>query len=110
VKNRFPSVAPTRWNYQSRLVEPVQYQKTDIENLFISIIENGNEWDSETVSFARGFLTLLRDFYFNFFLVMFSFIFPHSDNLFQILQSKTCDIVYCNKKIEDLKTHLRQFR
>jgi hypothetical protein len=62
VKTRFPSVAPTRWNYQSRQVGTVQYHKTDFENLFISITENGNEQDSETVSSARGFLTLLRDF------------------------------------------------
>jgi hypothetical protein len=43
-------------------LETVQYHKTDtdIENLFISITENGNEWDSETVFSARGFLTLLR--------------------------------------------------
>jgi hypothetical protein len=53
VKKRFPSVPPTRWNYQSRLLETVQYHKTDNENLFISIIENGSEWDSETVSSVR---------------------------------------------------------
>jgi hypothetical protein len=110
VMNRFPSVFPTRWNYQSRLVGKVQYHKTDIENLFISIIENGNEWASETVSSARGFLTLLRDFEFNFFVGMFSSIFPHSDSLFQILQFKTCDRVYCNKNNEDIKTHLGQVR
>jgi hypothetical protein len=109
VKKRFPSVAPTRWNCQSRLLETVQYNKTVTDNLFIYIIENDNEWDSETVSSVRGFLTLLRDLDFNFFLGMFSSIFPHSDSLFQILQSKTCDIVHCNKKIKDFKTHLRQF-
>jgi hypothetical protein len=82
-------------------VETVQYHRTDIEKLFISVIENGNEWDSETVSTARGFLTLLRDFDINFFLGMFSSIFPQSDSLIQILQSRTCDTVHCNKKIED---------
>jgi hypothetical protein len=40
-------------------VESVKDHKTDTENLFISIIENGSEWDDETVSSARGFLTLL---------------------------------------------------
>lgn len=110
VKKRFPSVAPTRWNYQSRLVETVHHHKVDIENLFISMIENDNEWDSETVSSARGFLTLLRDFDFNFFLKFFASIFPLSDNLFQVLQTKACDIVYCNKKIDDFKTHLKHLR
>jgi hypothetical protein len=49
VMKRFPSVAPARWKYQNRLLETVQYHKTVTENLFISILENGNEWDSETV-------------------------------------------------------------
>jgi hypothetical protein len=110
VKKIFPSVAPTRRNYQSRLVQSVQYHKTDTENLFISIIENGNEWDSDTVFPAHGFLTLLKDFDFNLFLGMFSSTFPKSDSLCQILQSKTCDIVYCNKRTEGFKTHLHQFR
>jgi predicted choloylglycine hydrolase len=33
VKKRFTSVAPTTWNYLSRLVESVKHHKTDIENL-----------------------------------------------------------------------------
>jgi hypothetical protein len=49
VKKKFPSVAPTRWNYQSRLVESVKHHKTDNENVFIAIIENDSGWDSETV-------------------------------------------------------------
>jgi hypothetical protein len=39
------------------------------------------------VSSARGFLTLLRDFDFNFFLGMFSSIFSQCGSLFQILQN-----------------------
>jgi hypothetical protein len=62
------------------------------------------------MSSARGFLTFLRYFDFNFFLAMFSSIFPHSDSLFQILQSKACDIVYCDKKIKEFKIRLREFR
>jgi hypothetical protein len=49
VMKRFPSLAPTRWNHNSRLLETVQNHKTDTENLFITIIENGSDWDTETV-------------------------------------------------------------
>jgi hypothetical protein len=110
VKRRFPSVVPTRWNYNSRLLETVQNHKTDIENLFVTIIENGSDWDAETVCSARGYLALLRDFDFNFYLAMFSAIFSHSSSLFQILQSKRSDTVYCTEKTEKFKLLLQLFR
>jgi hypothetical protein len=74
------------WNYDSRLLETMQNHKTDIENLFITIIENGSDWGIETANFASGCLALLRDFDFNFFLAVFSATLLHSDSLFQILQ------------------------
>jgi hypothetical protein len=42
-KEKLPSIALTRWNY-NRLLETVQNHKTDIENLFATIIENGSDW------------------------------------------------------------------
>jgi hypothetical protein len=60
VKKMFPSVAPTRWNYLSRIVVSVKHHKTDIENLFISVVENGSEWDSETVFCSWIFNTFER--------------------------------------------------
>jgi hypothetical protein len=67
----------------------VQNQKADTDNIFITVIENGSDGGTETVCSARGYLALLRDFDFNFFLAVFSAIFPHSDSSFQILQSKS---------------------
>ncbi|KAL4084030.1 hypothetical protein QTP88_029346 [Uroleucon formosanum] len=55
VKKKFPSVAPTRWNYNSRLVEMMSEYKQEVLNLMGTIIENGEKWDSETLSCARGF-------------------------------------------------------
>jgi hypothetical protein len=110
VKKRFPSVAPTKWKYNSILLETVQNHKSDIENPFITITENGNDWDTETVCSARGYLALLRDFDFNFFLPVFSAIFPQSDSLFQILQSKSSDVICCTEETENLKLILQQFR
>ena len=76
---------------ESILLETVHHHKVDIENLFIPVVamENDDEWVSETLSSARGFLTLLRDFDFNFFLNFFSSHFPLFENLLQVLQTKT---------------------
>ena len=106
IRKIFPPVAPTRWNYNSRLLETVQNLKTDIGNLFVTIIENGRDWDTETVSD----LGLLREFDFNFFLAVFSATFPHSDRLFQILQPKSSDSVCCTEKLENFKLLLQRFR
>ncbi|XP_031329186.1 zinc finger MYM-type protein 1-like [Photinus pyralis] len=111
VRKRIPTVAPTRWNFQSRIVQTAKEHKEDLEGLFQAIVEDQNqEWDRETTICARGFLTLLRDFDFNFFLDVFSAIFPHSESLFKILQSKISDIAYCNKKIDDFKSHIQRMR
>lgn len=110
VKKRLPSLAPTRWNFTSRLVQTVKNYSIDLQELFASMIENSSDWDAETVCSARGHFNLLKDFDFNFFLYLFSSVFPHSDLLFKILQNKSSDIIYCMKKIEDFGKYLKQFR
>jgi hypothetical protein len=52
----------------------------------------------------------LRDFDFNFFLAVFSATLLHSDSLFQILQWKSNDIVYCAEEIGNFRLILQQFR
>jgi hypothetical protein len=54
----------------------------------VSRIEEREAWDAETIATARGLLSLLRDFDFNFRVKMFFSIFPHSDTLFKIPQTK----------------------
>jgi hypothetical protein len=93
VKKTFPSLAPMRRNYKSRLLKTMQTHKTDLQNLFITITDNGSDRDPETVCFAHGYLALLLDFDFNFSLAVSSAIFPHLDSLFQILHSKSSNIV-----------------
>jgi hypothetical protein len=69
VKKRFPKVAPTRWNYNSRLVETVYKYKFELNTMFQNI-ENPGNWDNETYFAARGFLSVLQDFNFNFLTLM----------------------------------------
>jgi hypothetical protein len=55
--------------------ETVHEYREGIGNLLVSIIETPEEWEVETISSARGLLSLLRNFNFNFMLKTFSSIF-----------------------------------
>jgi hypothetical protein len=77
-------------------VETVLEYREDTEDLLVSVIEESEEWDAETISSACGLLSLLRDFNFNFILKIFSSIFSHSDTLLKILQTKKSVIAFCN--------------
>ena len=110
VKKRFPSAAPTRWNSNSRLVETVNYHYDDLLNFMTFIIDNADNWEGETICSARGLYSILQDFDFNFFLNVFSLIFPQLDILFNILQKKIFDIGFCDKKIEGFLSHLSNLR
>jgi len=58
--------------------------KQKVLNLMDTIIENGEKWDSETLSCARGFFQTIQDFDFNFFLLIFGDILPPATILFNI--------------------------
>lgn len=107
---RFPSVAPTRWNYNSRLIEMMTEYKEEILNLMYSIVENADKWDSETLLCARGFCQTIQDFDFNFFLLIFGNILPRATILFNVMQTKIFDVTYCNEKIVDFVNHLKMMR
>jgi len=110
VKKRFPSVAPTRWNYNSRLIEMMSEYREEVLNLMNSIVENGEKWDSETLLCAKGFCQTIQDFDFNFFFIIFGNILPQATILFNIIQTKIFDVTYCNKKIFDFLNHLKNMK
>lgn len=62
--------------------------KGDIIRFFESIIENGQERDSETSHGARGFLAILKDFEFNFLLIIFTSIFPQANIILMCYKRK----------------------
>ncbi|KAF2899736.1 hypothetical protein ILUMI_06438 [Ignelater luminosus] len=50
VSRRLHYIAPTRWNFQSRIVETVNKHREDLQTLFESRIENNDsEWDFESI-------------------------------------------------------------
>jgi hypothetical protein len=46
VAKKFPSVAPTRWNFASRLIKSETTKKSTYR-IFSHIVENSGEWDVE---------------------------------------------------------------
>ncbi|KAJ4430555.1 hypothetical protein ANN_19143 [Periplaneta americana] len=110
IKKRFPTLAPTRWTYSNRLFQTVYEHKQQIEDLLTSIVENSDSWDPETVCSARGLLSTVHDFDFNFFLNVFYSIFPQADILFQVLQKIAFDIEFCSKQVEKFSSHLTKLR
>lgn len=111
VHKRLPRVAPTRWNYNGRLVQTVHEHRESLITLFENIIQSKDDWDPETLNLSRGYLDALkRDFNFNFLLDVFSEIFPLTDILFNILQSKSNDIGFCIQKIKEFQLRVAEKR
>lgn len=99
------------WNYSGALVSTVSEHRESLSELFENIIENCEKWDAETLNSARSFLSCLKgDFGFNFLLNVFSEIFPFSDEVFDVLQTKINDIGLCLNKVNEFKSLLEQKR
>ncbi|VEN40282.1 unnamed protein product [Callosobruchus maculatus] len=111
VQRRFPKVTPTQWNNNGRLVQTVSQYRNSLIDFFQDIWTNKEKWDAETVTAAKGYLYWFQqDFDFNFLLNIFSEIFPYTDVLFDVLQTKSNDIGLSIKKINVFEKKVRQKR
>lgn len=110
VKKRFPSVAPTRWNYNSRLIEMMSEYREEVLNLMNSIVENGENGIVKHYCALKDFVKQFKIFDFNFFFIIFGNILPQATILFNIIQTKIFDVTYCNKKIFDFLNHLKNMK
>jgi hypothetical protein len=110
VKKRFPSVCPTRWSYNGRLVETLYEYRKELIAMFEGMLNDPDNWDSETFNMARGYLAFLEGFDANFMLAIFSELFALTDSVFQIIQSKANDITFCLRSISELKENLLEKR
>jgi hypothetical protein len=110
LQKKLPSVAPTRWNFSSRLVNTVNEYYTMLKAFFQDILDASDEWDSDAILKAQGLLTFLEKQQTQFLLAVFSQIFCYSDVLFNTLQTKSLDISYCAKKIKEFSENLQEMR
>ena len=83
-----PTVATTRWNYSSRLVNIVHTYRSDLIIVFEEMIEDSDTWGADAVQ-ARGFMQFLDLFNTVFMLNTFNDIFSYADVFFDSLEKKT---------------------
>jgi hypothetical protein len=81
VKRRLPKVAPTRWNSNSWIVQTVHEYRDTLVNFFQNIVDNPDDWNTETYLTSRGFLAFLHKFDFLFLLSAFKELFSISDTI-----------------------------
>lgn len=106
VARRLPTVAPTRWNFTSRLSNTVQKYRPQFVDFFEHIVDNSENWENDTVVKAQGFKSFLQNFRTIFLLEVFSKFFGYTDVLYNVLQSKMYDVLYCCKKINEVSQQL----
>lgn len=100
-QRRLPRVAPTRWQYTSRVVSTVFEKRDALKELFHHILEHHDEYDEDSVRCADGFKLCLDDFEFCYLLHTFNGIFEYSDVLFAILQDKKLDVQFCLSRVKE---------
>ena len=93
VERRLPRASSARWNFNCRIVDTVYENLDDLMQCFESIRTSGS-FDSTTVREVSGFLRMLQDDDFQFFLQPFHQIMPHVDMLYLQLQKKDIDAVF----------------
>ena len=100
-QRRLPRVAPTRWQYNSRLVNTVFEKRVALKELFDHILQHHDDYDEDSVRCADGFNAHLDDFEFVFLLSTFQGLFEYSDVLFGILQKKSLDVQFCLARVDE---------
>lgn len=110
IHRKLPMVVQTRWNFNSRLINIVKEYYDMLVEFFCDVLDNSSEWDTETILKTRGFVSFLREFKTRFLISVFAKIFSFSDVVFDILQSKSLDIVFCAKTVDDLFNNIQRIR
>ncbi|XP_033986973.1 zinc finger MYM-type protein 1-like [Trematomus bernacchii] len=109
VAHRLPGTSTTRWNFHSRAVNTVYEHKENILRCFQTIRDSG-DFDPITVREAGGFVRMMEDEVFCFFLTLFHKIMPHVDMLFSQLQKRNIDSVYITGLIKRFTSSIQTIR
>ncbi|ROL49986.1 Zinc finger MYM-type protein 1 [Anabarilius grahami] len=109
VARRLPRASSTRWNFKSRIVNTVYENLDDLIECFRSIV-TASSFDSTTVREASGFLRMLKDEDFQFFLQLFHQIMPHMDMMYQQLQKKDIDAVFIKQALQNFTMKVQSIR
>jgi hypothetical protein len=106
---KIPSFALTEWSFSSCLVNMID----DHRVLIIEYFENTemqDAWSANDKMAAIGYRKFLRKFETIFLLKLFSSVFASSDILYNVLQTKPLDVIFCATKINEFQEYLRRER
>ena len=109
VARRLPRASSTRWNFNSRIVNTVYENLGDLIECFETIRSDGS-FDSNTLREASGFLRMLQDEDFHFFLQLFHQIMPHVDVMYQQLQKRDIDMVFIKHALQNFTSSVQAIR
>ncbi|XP_051808999.1 zinc finger MYM-type protein 1-like isoform X2 [Acanthochromis polyacanthus] len=109
VAHRIPRAGTVRWNFHSRAVNTVFEHKDDLLQCFETIRDSG-DFDPTTVREAGGFVRLLEDATFCFFLELFHRIMPHVDMLYSQLQKRSIDSVFVHRVMQHFTDNVQMIR
>jgi hypothetical protein len=103
-----PRASHVRWTSSSKVIHFVKKYYQILIQLFDAISESPEDWNSDAIVAAMGFSNWLSRKSTFFFVTLFSEIYGLTDSLYEILQKKSLDIVFCNQSIADTTYALEQ--
>ncbi|XP_013882550.1 zinc finger MYM-type protein 1 [Austrofundulus limnaeus] len=106
---RLPGACSVGWDVHSPAVNTVFEHKDDLLQCF-QTIRDSEEFDPTTVREAGGFVRLLEDDAFSFFLKLFHLIMPHVDILSSQLQKRTIDSVFVHSVMQQFTKNIQKCR
>ncbi|CAM4569059.1 unnamed protein product [Leuciscus chuanchicus] len=95
--------------YVDSAVSTVANNYDDLLQTFENIIAD-TTMDDDTLDCAKGFVRKLEDFEFVFMLYTYEQIFSETDVVFDIVQQRAMDVLYCKKRIESLLAFVKEKR
>ena len=111
VARRLPRASSTRWNFNSRVVNTVYENRDDLIECFEAIRTGSlGSFDQPTVREASGYVRMLHDEDFIFFLGLFHEIMLHVDILYQKLQKKDIDAVFIKRALDSFTSSVQAIR
>uniref|UniRef100_A0A673AEA0 TTF-type domain-containing protein n=1 Tax=Sphaeramia orbicularis TaxID=375764 RepID=A0A673AEA0_9TELE len=107
VVHRLPRSSAARRNFPSRAVNTVYEHKDDLLQCFVNI-RDSDDFDPASIREAGGFLRLLEDEMFSFFLELFHLIMPHVDILYSEFQRRSINMIFIARAMKEFKVNLQK--
>lgn len=96
VKMRLPRSPPTKWDFNSKIVETVFEHREDIIEPMQMILKESKNASIATINQASGYIAILTRQNFIFWLDLFYRVMPYVEELFAKFQTKEIDSIIVN--------------